>query len=483
MSSFEYFIKKTDNETLDIDELLNVIELVDKTTISKSNISLILKLISNLTHYEKYIEFDIYKIFDENKHILNNGDIISFVKIYCSNKYNNPNKAIELIILYNVHKTSSYLPLFSYLIKTNNYELIKELYYQYIKQNKLIIQHNQEIKEYNYKTKLYNSNTKLLKQKYNEFNVILQTIKTIDIEENKFKTFDLFSCKFDEIQHKMEQNLICINTILIDILKIAINNNDNNLINDIIIDCELNQNIIDLILNYFSDYSKTSLDINNKCIHCNKHICYNVISNEHKKNILAIIQDKIINITHRNNNGVIIDAKNKEIIKSKFNELNKLLDNFDFYLIIDGGNLGYFSSNTNDINIVFMRNYINEILKKTNKHILLIIHDRHKQTIKQLKIDNKNLIIYFTPQFIDDDLFWLYSSIYSNAYILTNDQSRNNSCMFSYQFEIKKWLKHFQININNNLIISDINKYDINNVIINSDNTHIIVNNNTVFCL
>jgi hypothetical protein len=63
----------------------------------------------------------------------------------------------------------------------------------------------------------------------------------------------LFSCKFDEIQHKMEQNLICINTILIDILKIAINNNDNNLINDIIIDCELNQNIIDLILNYFSD--------------------------------------------------------------------------------------------------------------------------------------------------------------------------------------------------------------------------------------
>ena len=195
------------------------------------------------------------------------------------------------------------------------------------------------------------------------------------------------------------------------------------------------------------------------------------------------IQDKIINITHRNNNGVIIDAKNKEIIKSKFEELNKLLDKFDFHLIIDGGNLGYFSSNTNDINIVFMRNYINEILKKTNKHVLLIIHDRHKQTIKQLKIDNKNLIIYYTPQFIDDDLFWLYSSIYSNAYILTNDQSRNNSCMFSYQFEIKKWLKHYQININNNLIISDINKYDINNVIINSDNTHIIVNNDTVFCL
>jgi hypothetical protein len=65
-----------------------------------------------------------------------------------------------------------------------------------------------------------------------------------------------------------------------------------------------------------------------------------------------------------------------------------------------------------------MRNYINKILNKINKYTLLIIHDRHQQKIKQLNINNKYLVIYYSPQFVDDDLFWLYSSIYSKISIL-----------------------------------------------------------------
>ena len=479
MNSFEYLIKKTDKESLIYDDLVNIIELIDKTTINKDNISLILKLISNLTIYYKFIDFpDIDKIYEKNKDFLSNGDIISLVKIFCSFGYNNPCKAIELIILYNVHKTSSYLPLFQFLIETNNYIIIKELFNILIKQNKIIIDHNQEIKEYNQKIKHYNAQIKLLKQKYNEFNSILHVIKEIDNDYN----VSISNIDFNDKQFKTEQNLIIIdNNIILNIIQIAIKNLDTDFIQYILLHFySLNLDIISLLTTYFVKHTITTINQSNNCSCCNKHLELNIIQNN-RNNILTILENKILTITNRNDNGLIIDKKHLQNIKNKFDELNVLLNKYDFNIIIDGGNLGLFHSKNNELNLQFMKNAINKILNKTNKYTLLICHERHINKIKQLNIKNEFLIIYFSPTCIDDDLFWLYASIYSKAYIYSNDLSRNNSCIIAYQYEIKSWLNHYQIKINNDLTLPDeINKYTIINFFVEN---HIIVNNSLVYCI
>jgi hypothetical protein len=58
-----------------------------------------------------------------------------------------------------------------------------------------------------------------------------------------------------------------------------------------------------------------------------------------------------------------------------------------------------------------------------------------------------NVKIYTTPNNVNDDWFWLYASLYSKCFILTNDQSRDHGCMVSYQNEIKKWIQYYQIRI------------------------------------
>jgi hypothetical protein len=481
---FEY-IKKTDNDIIDIDDEVLIKEYIKNTIINKDNISLILKLISNLISKNITIDFDINNIY---KYDLSDGDIICLIKIYSSTIFDNIDIAIQLTNDFNVHKTSSYVPLFDYLILTNNHNLIKKLYMQYIKQNIMIIRHNQEIKEHNYNTRLYNNNLKLLKQKYAEFNTIISTIKNININDNPFTTYKFSIPDMTEFKYKTEQNLISIDSpIISNIIRIAINNSDTQFIHNILSEHNMiKQPLIDLLLTYFINHKCTTLDINNRCMCCKNIITYNIINDAYKRNILDLIKDKIINITHRTDNGMIIDKKDLNNIRSKFNELTNLLLEYDFNLIIDGANLGYLNSSKNEININFMRSIINQLLNKTNKYILLIIHNRHQSVVKQLKINNKYLHIYFTPSNLDDDLFWLYSSIYSNAYILTNDQSRNNSCMISYQHEIKRWLEYYQIKLDINYNVPNIiNKYQIaNNVCVcNDDNIHIKLSDDQIICI
>jgi len=481
------YIKKTEIIS-DFNDIPIIIEYINQNDITINNLHLILKLISNLITYPNLINFNIDSIFDKYKNLLTDSHVILFIKINCSIKYNNPEFAIQLTNIYSVHKTSSYIPIFEYLILTKNYVLIKKLYLQFSIQNNNIINSNRKIKESNYKTRLYNDNIKLLKKKYLELNIIINTIKDIKLDNNPYSSnIEYNKLSFDEFKHKTEQNQIQLNNLIIfDILNIAINNSDNDLILEIITDsCVINTEIISLLINYYN-CEKTTLLADNICRCCNQQIIYNIIKKDNQINILNLISAKILDVNYRYDNGLIIDKKEILIIKNKFEELHKLLNDFDFNIIIDGGNIGFLNAkNSGEININFLKSIINEIINKTNNYVLLIIHNRHQSKIKQLKINNKFLKIFFTPSNLNDDLFWLYATIFSKAYILTNDQCRDNSCMIGYQNEIKQFLTYYQIKLNTDLKLPHIiNKklIPINTIFIDNK-IHIKLDSNNLICI
>jgi hypothetical protein len=126
------------NKLINIDELIkigNFIQFMKNTDkININNIHSVLKLISNLIKLNCVIESSntifnfnideiIYPIFScESLDKLNDGNIISIINIYCSKKYKMVLDAIELINKYNIHKTSSYIPIFNYLIESKDYD-------------------------------------------------------------------------------------------------------------------------------------------------------------------------------------------------------------------------------------------------------------------------------------------------------------------------------------------------------------------------
>jgi hypothetical protein len=70
-----------------------------------------------------------------------------------------------------------------------------------------------------------------------------------------------------------------------------------------------------------------------------------------------------------------------------------------------------------------------------------------------------------TPNNINDDLYWLYGSLYFKCNVFTN------SYMLGYQVEINKWLKYYN-NIAKQKVIYDI--------CLDENYIHIIANNQKV---
>ena len=488
------YIKQTDNELIDKNDLIIIINYLNDINISTNNLHLILKLISNIIYYPDLISDTNLKInidlniliatFDD---ILTDGHIISLVKIYCSVVYSNPTIAIELINKYTVHKTSSYIPIFEYLLKSKDYELIKKLYAQFSNANIQIIKSNRLIKESNYKTRLYNENIKLLKLKYTEINTIINTLKDIQLVDNPYINHIIEKFPIIELKHQTEQNLIIISpTIYYDLLDIAIQYSDDKLILNIL----KNINIIDIqllpiVYRYYVKHQCTVLKSINVCSCCNQSLKLEIINDNVRQDIIDLLTEKILEVNHRTDNGLIINQKEILNIKHRFIELNNLLINYDFNMVIDGGNVGFYNTmNSGELNINYLNKIINKIIKKTDKYILLIIHQRHQSKIKQL-YNSEYLKILFTPFNLDDDLFWLYATLYSKAFIFTNDMARDNSCMIGYQTEIKQYLAHYQIKQNMDIDFTTINKYNLvtNQIMIFGDRIHIKLDSNKLICI
>ena len=114
--------------------------------------------------------------------------------------------------------------------------------------------------------------------------------------------------------------------------------------------------------------------------------------------------------------------------------------------ILDGANIGYYNNRTNkDINNIlniFQINNIITYLYNLGYIPLIILHNRHityrtLNNAEQKIIDNwtnKNLV-YWTPNNTNDDIFWIYGtiylSLYTNIYLITNDQLRDHKFILS----------------------------------------------------
>jgi hypothetical protein len=221
----------------------------------------------------------------------------------------------------------------------------------------------------------------------------------------------------------------------------------------------------------------------NTCLCCKKYIPNNIINTSDRIAIMEKISNKILTTTHRHDNGILINSNEKQIIVDKWNDFKELLDKNHFDVVIDGANIGYVNSKGNaDINIKFIATTIQNIVK-IGKKVLLIMHQRHTNKLKQLYQDKSivsNLLIYTTPNNVNDDWFWLYASLYNKCGILTNDQSRDHGCMVSYQNEIKEWISNYQIKIDSHSLsylknITSNKKYSIKSGIFFEENSlHII---------
>lgn len=449
------YIKYTNSDNLigDSNEILRIINIIKTVDITKDNIHCLLKLISNLVKNDYYICIDKFVNYIINNNLLLEGDIISLINIYSSSKFNSIEKSFKLIDEYGIHKTASYLPIFKSLIINKDFDRLRDFYRQYIQQNINIVNKNREIKEYNNEIRIYNEKIKLLKKKISEINIIHSELKEFDYYKNDAKYDD----NFTEINHKPESNLIELtNEVIRDIIILAIDNNDNEFINEILVNIKNpSLEIMTALKIYFTknnyEYIYTNIE-KNRCLCCNSYISNNIISDDDRNKIMNRISDKILSISRRYDNNQKLTKLERDIIKNKWIDFQNILDNNKFDIIIDGANLGYLNvKQFNDINFNLIESTIKNIQNKTDKKILLIIHQRHMTKIKFIP----NIVVYITPNNVNDDWFWLYASLKSKAYILTNDLSRDHGYMIAYQNEIKRWIQFYQISITDDIRLKD----------------------------
>jgi len=132
---------------------------------------------------------------------------------------------------------------------------------------------------------------------------------------------------------------------------------------------------------------------------------------------------KLINMGKNNTESIL--QKIESIIPNHKSFLDKKFGMKSFKTIIDGGsvihNRGGVIRNTSIIDLI-------NIVKKCDDPIV-VIHERHKKTIKMLEdtfIEN-NINYYFTPTHFNDDVFILWFFLKNKAsYIISNDKYRDH---------------------------------------------------------
>jgi hypothetical protein len=285
--------------------------------------------------------------------------------------------------------------------------------------------------------------------------------------------------KYDEIEKIINNLNMDDNSILTNILTYYIIKNDNKNIKYLLNNKKLmKRDYLKLIKYYYNN--KLSKEIFNKYIIINKlenkdidflieNKLYDIIKLLNGVYIYTSIEDNLINdftILKKYKLKKIYLNEMYEYIKKQINQyeidlLHKYLNNIEYDIILDGGNIIY--SDNNEINYELLYKIIDKIKNKF-KNPLLIIHNKHKKYI------NVNISCYYTPYKINDDYYILLSYIKNtNSYILTNDKYRdhlynNNQLKYNiydniinYDLEnINNYSSCIQI-INNDIYIPTIN--------------------------
>lgn len=487
-------IKNTASDVCIFDQtaIQSIINQIDVTPLTKDNIYCLLKLIANISINETNRlnnDIDYYITFIETNNLWTDGAVISLINICCSPMFNNVDKAIALIDKNNVHKTSSYIPVFKYLAKCGfrEYDKLKFFFNKFVDQNKQTNTYNKTIKKENQIVKAYNEQIRFMHQKLDNMKELNMNLVHFVHPDNQYRNIDKLLNDVDnltyEIQINSEKELIEIpDNILSMIIECATNNNDIQFVFSIIPYIK-NSQILAPFFDKFALDIQQSENHNRICHNCNHHLNQKIIDQNDIQDILSYINTKVMTMQHRDDTNQSLNDKEINLIRSKWNEFITILNDHDFDVIIDGANLGRLTSHNNSIDPHIIRETLNNIVMNTRKKILFVIHEQHIKQIKQLNLSQevaKHVVIFFTPRNINDDLFWLYATLYKQCFILTNDQCRDHANMVAYQSEIKQWEKYYKINVDpfsrriNEKIYMDKQLFIPPGIYINDNKIHII---------
>jgi hypothetical protein len=193
--------------------------------------------------------------------------------------------------------------------------------------------------------------------------------------------------------------------------------------------------------------SGCTLDTHSICSNCNNPLTL-VSLTDHESKILLTNLEK-----------TYLDT---EVSRTIFSKFTKFIDkNQKIKIVIDGANILFFGDRKiNFYSYLKLDLIIKKLLKIYFKEqILLVIHQRHNDHIKQnfstgnyVKIKsmidnwNTNILVYFTPYNMNDDWFIVYAGIkYQESLILSNDLLKDHKFKISEEIDFEdifnKWIE------------------------------------------
>lgn len=168
---------------------------------------------------------------------------------------------------------------------------------------------------------------------------------------------------------------------------------------------------------------------NSYCKSCNSHLHKVKFDENDRSKLLDNIKQKYF------------ENKNEEL-----NKLNNFLDEKSYNVFVDGNNILFFKDrivNNNSYNRLL---YIYKKLISLNYNPLIFLHRRHKNKII------KDIPIYYTPFNMNDDWFFLWSSLKKeNTFLLTNDNLKDHIYNISDENDknsITNWINCYIIRYN-----------------------------------
>ncbi len=170
---------------------------------------------------------------------------------------------------------------------------------------------------------------------------------------------------------------------------------------------------------------------------------------DNKLRKFSLSQKKINKLLSNIKKTHFISDKNKQSLAT----FNNFIKNRDIDVFIDGNNVIY-SYKGKVTNIGFNRLMkIYNILSTNNKSFVITLHIKYKTSFnkyiksKKFRLNMKN--IYYTPYNHNDDWFFLYGALKSNAMIITNDKFRDHIFKLSSEDLISNDLSRW---MDNNII-------------------------------
>lgn len=200
---------------------------------------------------------------------------------------------------------------------------------------------------------------------------------------------------------------------------------------------------------------KTTIDVEGLC---NKNFC--------------TLKQIEFDLQGRNNIlNFMFGSKNKGNIIENF---KYFIENKDYDIIIDGANVGFYKQRPDlggKINYYQIDKVFNYFSSK-GKKVLIVLHQRHNKSNNKTKkiIDkwNSSNSIYYTPRGMNDDVFWIYATLYKkDCSVVTNDKVRDHKFIINGLQKNKLNLSEFEIWFDSHNVTYDFDKelkiFDTNN--------------------